>query len=145
MDDLRFANGVQLTPEKDAVIVAELTMARLIKYDLIGLRVNRPHVVRFGRYHLKGERKGQREVLANLPGFPDNIRLSDHKTYLVAFAMVRFPNSFYSSLMDALGEYPWIRRAIASVSRPTWAPRLPQAMEKCSNFYQDFRYAQDCE
>ena len=56
---------------------------------------------------MKGSKKGQTEVLVNLPGFPDNIRISDHKTLFVGFAATRHPSK--PVLLDLLGEYPLIR------------------------------------
>lgn len=70
----------------------------------------------FFRYHLKGSKKGEVEVFLNLPGFPDNIRLTPHDTLLVSFAAVRQPHRSIRSLMDFLGEYPMIRAILASVS-----------------------------
>lgn len=59
LDGLHFANGIQLTPDRTAVLIAETTMARI------------------RRYHLSGPKTGQLDYFAeNLPGLPDNIRLS---------------------------------------------------------------------
>lgn len=56
---LAFPNGLELTPLKDAFLVNELNERRILKY------------------FIKGSRKGRKEVLSvNLPGFPDNIKLS---------------------------------------------------------------------
>lgn len=53
--------------------------------------------------------------MENLPGFPDNIRLSyDGSKIYVALAGVRFKDKFLA--LDFLGKYPWIRKAIVAVS-----------------------------
>jgi hypothetical protein len=64
---------------------------------------------------LKGPKTGENEVLANLPGFPDNIRMSDHNTLFVAFVLTRNPKSYRPSILDFLGEYPLIRTIIGTV------------------------------
>jgi adipocyte plasma membrane-associated protein len=97
VDNIRFANGVQLTPEKDAVLVSELALAQIIKYNL------------------KGPKQGHKEVFLTLPGFADNIRISPFKTLFVAFANVRQPNRWPHSLLDFLGEYPTIRTLIGMI------------------------------
>ena len=94
IDNMIFPNGIQLTPNQDALIIAENCMARLVKY------------------YLKGPRKGRTEVLANLPGFPDNIRISEHNTLLVALVLARNPKPYRESILDLLGEYPLIRTII---------------------------------
>lgn len=97
IDNIRFANGVQLTPEKDAVLVSELALGRIIKY------------------YLKGTKQGHKEVFLNLPGFADNIRISPFNTLFVAFANVRQPKRWPQSLLDFLGEYPTIRTLIGMI------------------------------
>lgn len=97
MDDLRFSNGIQLTPEKDAVLVSDLCAARIVKF------------------YVKGANKGQREVFAVLPGFPDNIRSTERNTLLVALALTRFPNPYFSSILDSLGEHARLRSFIGSL------------------------------
>lgn len=49
----------------------------------------------------------------NMPGLPDNIRLSSSGGYWVAMAAVR-PNPGFS-LLDFLSEKPWIKRMIFKV------------------------------
>ena len=97
IDKMVFPNGIQLTPDQDALIIAEHGMARLVKY------------------YLKGPKIGQNEVLANLPGFPDNLRISDHNTLFVALVLVRNPKPYRKSALDLFGEYPFIRNIIGSI------------------------------
>lgn len=51
----------------------------------------------------------------NMPGLPDNIRLSSSGGYWVAMSAVR-PNPGFS-LLDFLSEKPWIKRMIFKVKK----------------------------
>ncbi|NXT48639.1 APMAP protein, partial [Pluvianellus socialis] len=93
MVGLRFPNGVQLSPAEDFVLVQETTMARIRRYYVSGL--------------MKG---GADMFVENMPGLPDNIRLSSSGGYWVAMAVVR-PNPGFS-MLDFLSEKPWIKRMI---------------------------------
>lgn len=87
---LAFANGVALTHDGDAVLVAETA----------GYRIT--------RYWLAGERAGTSEVLIdNLPGFPDN--LSTGPTGTVWIAM---PSRRDAALDLLLPRPPALRRAV---------------------------------
>ncbi|MBN3275553.1 APMAP protein, partial [Polyodon spathula] len=93
MDDLRFPNGVQLSPNEDFVLVAEMTMARI------------------RRCYVSGLNKGGLDLFVeNLPGFPDNIRSSSSGGYWVAMSAVR-PNPGFS-MLDFLSQKPWIKKII---------------------------------
>ena len=62
------------------------------------------------RYYIKGEHEGKSEVFAqNLPGMPDNIRLSSKGGYWVGFASIR------TDFSDLMMQYPRARRFIAKV------------------------------
>lgn len=62
------------------------------------------------RYYIKGEHEGKSEVFAqNLPGMPDNIRLSSKGGYWVGFASIR------TDVSDLMTQYPRARRFIAKV------------------------------
>ncbi|XP_027979517.1 adipocyte plasma membrane-associated protein isoform X4 [Eumetopias jubatus] len=93
LDQLRFPNGVQLSPAEDFVLVAETTMARIRRFYLSGL--------------MKG---GADLFVENLPGFPDNIRPSSSGGYWVSMATIRFNPGF--SMLDFLSERPYIKRMI---------------------------------
>lgn len=93
LDQLRFPNGVQLSPEEDFVLVAETTMARIRRVYVSGL--------------MKG---GADMFVENMPGFPDNIRPSSSGGYWVAAATVRANPGF--SMLDFLAEKPFIKRMI---------------------------------
>jgi len=59
LDSLYFPNGIQLTPKEDALIFAETTQTRIMKY------------------YLKGPKQGVLEaIVKNINGFPDNIKYS---------------------------------------------------------------------
>ncbi|KAK0421352.1 hypothetical protein QR680_015191 [Steinernema hermaphroditum] len=93
---LSFANGVQIFPDKESVLVSEST------------------AVRITRVYIAGDKKGQTEVFVdNLPGYPDNIRLSkDGKTFWVGLFTTRFAGR--ESLYDRFLNYPNVRRLILS-------------------------------
>ncbi|XP_017690832.1 PREDICTED: adipocyte plasma membrane-associated protein isoform X1 [Lepidothrix coronata] len=93
MVGLRFPNGVQLSPAEDFVLVQETTMARIRRYYVSGL--------------MKG---GADMFVENMPGLPDNIRLSSSGGYWVAMAAVRHNPGF--SLLDFLAGKPWIKKMI---------------------------------
>ncbi|NWT06230.1 APMAP protein, partial [Mionectes macconnelli] len=93
MVGLRFPNGVQLSPAEDFVLVLETTMARIRRYYVSGL--------------MKG---GADMFVENMPGLPDNIRLSSSGGYWVAMSAVRHNPGF--SLLDFLAEKPWIKKMI---------------------------------
>ncbi|GLZ37814.1 SMP-30/gluconolactonase/LRE family protein [Actinokineospora sp. NBRC 105648] len=72
--DLQFANGVALTPDASAVVVADMWEYRL------------------RRVWLTGERQGQSDVLVdNLPAFPDNISTGSDGLIWIAMASPRDP------------------------------------------------------
>ncbi|KAH0501978.1 Adipocyte plasma membrane-associated protein [Microtus ochrogaster] len=96
LDQLRFPNGVQLSPEEDFVLVAETTMARIRRVYVSGL--------------MKG---GADMFVENMPGFPDNIRPSSSGGYWVAAATIRANPGF--SMLDFLSEKPFIKRMIFKV------------------------------
>ncbi|XP_034283337.1 adipocyte plasma membrane-associated protein isoform X1 [Pantherophis guttatus] len=99
MEGLRFPNGVQLSPAEDFVLVAETTMARIRRYYVSGL--------------MKG---GEDLFIENMPGFPDNIRLSSSGGYWVAMSAIRANPGF--SMVDFLSEKPWIKRIIFKLLSP---------------------------
>jgi len=94
LKDLFFPNGIQLTPEEDALIFAESTRFRLLKY------------------YLKGTKKGKVEVFLECPGLPDNIKYShESDVYWVGLATIR-PNS---SLFELSTSYPRIRDLVSKL------------------------------
>ena len=68
----------------------------------------------FSRYHLKGPKAGQSEIFAdNLPGLPDNIRLSTSGGYWVAMTMLRNRDKF--GVVEFIQKRPWLRSFLARV------------------------------
>ncbi|WP_170426656.1 SMP-30/gluconolactonase/LRE family protein [Ruegeria arenilitoris] len=83
-----YTNGVALSPDEDFLLIAETGQARVHKL------------------WLTGPKAGQQEVLlANLPGYPDNIEAQGDGTYWMAFASPRVPS-------EALMPYPFLRKVI---------------------------------
>ncbi|CAJ0572360.1 unnamed protein product, partial [Mesorhabditis spiculigera] len=103
-NNLVFANGVQVLPDKTAVLVAELGAARILKVT-IG---DTPRV----------------EVWAdNLPGLPDNIRLEGDHIW-VGLSLLRYEGA--ESLLDKLAPYPWLRQLILDiVPSKLWLSLVP--------------------
>ncbi|XP_060805117.1 adipocyte plasma membrane-associated protein Hemomucin [Amyelois transitella] len=87
LDDLWFANGVAISPDKQFVVASETSRFRIIKY------------------YISGPKKGKSEVFAaGLPGTPDNIQvLPDGSGFLVAL---------YSTFDD---EHPLVSRPISQI------------------------------
>lgn len=56
---------------------------------------------------------GEDMFVENMPGFPDNIRLSSSGGYWVAMSAIRANPGF--SMVDFLAEKPWIKRIIFKV------------------------------
>ncbi|CAF1448032.1 unnamed protein product [Rotaria magnacalcarata] len=95
-DQLSFPNGVQLSVDKLSVLVCETTLARVV------------------RHWIGGENKtiGRTEVfIDNLPGLPDNIRLTSTGNYWIAFAVVRHNNKV--NLFDYLRNWPRLRTILS--------------------------------
>lgn len=88
-----FPNGVQITDNKEAILVCELAKHRIL------------------RVFIRGPKSGKTEIFANLPGECDNIRRSasvDKESYWVAFGSVR--NSSTTLLFDRLSDIPLMRK-----------------------------------
>ncbi|KAI1727783.1 strictosidine synthase domain-containing protein [Ditylenchus destructor] len=96
-DGLNFANGVQVHPDKQSILVAESA----------GVRVH--------RYYFTGPKNGRREIFAeNLPGFPDNVRTSKNgKSIYVALFTYRANDD--PSFFDQTARHPWIRKIIGTM------------------------------
>ncbi len=102
MEGLSFANGIALSPDESALIVAETGGYRL------------------WRYFLSGPQAGAKVLFADaLPGFPDNVRYSPSRQgYWVAIGSPRVP------LVDALGSLPLLRRLLGGL--PAFLKPKPQ-------------------
>eukprot|EP01025_Chloroclados_australasicus_P024267 TRINITY_DN243_c1_g2_i5.p1 TRINITY_DN243_c1_g2~~TRINITY_DN243_c1_g2_i5.p1 ORF type:complete len:383 (-),score=41.80 TRINITY_DN243_c1_g2_i5:125-1273(-) len=97
MDDLWYANGVALSKKEDFIVVCETVTATIYKY------------------YLKGDRKGQSEILIDgLPGFPDGITRDPDGTFWVAILA--------KPLKVSMPSNKWLRGLLAriwQVVRPT--------------------------
>ncbi|XP_057958075.1 protein STRICTOSIDINE SYNTHASE-LIKE 13 [Malania oleifera] len=85
MDGLVFPNGVQLSKDQTFLVFTETTNCRLSKY------------------WLEGPRAGTVELVADLPGFPDNVRLNEKGQFWVAIDCCRTP------AQEVLSRNPWMR------------------------------------
>lgn len=102
LDSLYMPNGIALSPEEDFLLLAETSIGRIL------------------RYWLKGDRAGTKEiVMDNMIGYPDNIRLSDHGTFLVGITTPRFWK-FMPPFLDMIAPYPGIKRFLAKVVPLSW-------------------------
>lgn len=91
LSGLHLPNGVQLSKKKDSLLIAECSYDRLLKY------------------YLKGAKKGQLEVLIELPGYPDNLRPSKNGYWI---AINNFKNSSHPGIIEHLRNYPLIKKVI---------------------------------
>ncbi|XP_072957687.1 protein STRICTOSIDINE SYNTHASE-LIKE 13 [Typha angustifolia] len=82
---LAFPNGVQISKDQRFILLTETTNCRIM------------------RYWLEGPRTGQLEVFADLPGFPDNVRLNDKGEFWVAIDCCRTP------VQEVFSNNPWMR------------------------------------
>jgi sugar lactone lactonase YvrE len=96
MDGLPFANGLVRTRDGKSLIVAETGGRRLL------------------RLSLAGDRLGTSEVIAELPGFPDNLTAADG---IVWVALASEPNP----ALEAIHKLPLFLRRLAA--------RLPESMQ----------------
>ncbi|CAF1122377.1 unnamed protein product [Rotaria sp. Silwood1] len=95
-DQLSFPNGVQLSIDKQSVLVCETTFARIIRHWISGNNM----------------KIGKSEIfIDNLPGIPDNIRLTSTGNYWIAFAGVRHVNQ--PSFLDRLRNWPRLRAILS--------------------------------
>ncbi|GKV29132.1 hypothetical protein SLEP1_g38094 [Rubroshorea leprosula] len=85
LDGLAFPNGVQLSKDQTFLLFTETTNCRLKKYWLEGPRV------------------GTAELVADLPGFPDNVRINEKGQFWVAIDCCR------TAAQEVLSHNPWIR------------------------------------
>jgi sugar lactone lactonase YvrE len=94
LDNLRFANGVAVSPDQSFVIVAETGRYRL------------------HRVWLNGPKQGQAELfIENLPGFPDGLSSNGSDRFWVALVSPR------NALLDRLLPHPFLRKAVLRLPR----------------------------
>ena len=68
-------------------------------------------------YYFAGPKKGRHELFVpNLPGFPDNIRLSSSgKSFYIALCMSRNPDADGENFLDWAAQWPMLRKVIGEV------------------------------
>ncbi len=98
---LRYANGVAVTPDGQAVLVAET----------FGYRVT--------RLWIGGSKRGEVDRFVDaLPGMPDNVQTDEHGRVWVALIKER------SGLLDALYPWPGVRKVLFRIPH-AWLPVPP--------------------
>ncbi|KAK9725122.1 hypothetical protein RND81_05G123900 [Saponaria officinalis] len=85
LDGLAFPNGVQLSKHQNFLLFTETTNCRLL------------------RLWIEGPKTGTIDVVANLPGFPDNVRVNENGEFWVAIDCCR------TSSQEWLIHNPWLR------------------------------------
>lgn len=93
--NVQFPNGISLSKDGSFFVFCEGSIGRLRKY------------------WLKGEKAGTSEILAILPGAPDNVRVNEDGDFWVALHCRRSMFAYYTGL------YPRIRKAILKLPIPT--------------------------
>ncbi|XP_014519739.1 protein STRICTOSIDINE SYNTHASE-LIKE 3 [Vigna radiata var. radiata] len=92
--NIQFPNGITLSKDGSFFVLCEGVVGRLRKY------------------WLKGEKAGTSEILATLPGFPDNVRVNEDGDFWVALHCRRYMYPYY------MGLYPKIRKIILKLPIP---------------------------
>ncbi|KAJ0969003.1 hypothetical protein J5N97_021880 [Dioscorea zingiberensis] len=85
LQGLAFPNGVQLSKDQSFLLFTETTNCRVMKY------------------WLEGPKRGKVELFANLPGFPDNVRMNEKGQFWVAIDCCR------TAAQEVLSKKPWLR------------------------------------
>ncbi|XP_020515114.1 adipocyte plasma membrane-associated protein [Labrus bergylta] len=102
LDSLYMPNGIALSPDDNFLLLAETSIGRVL------------------RFWLKGPKAGTKEILLdNMIGYPDNIRLSDHGTFLVGITTPRF-RKLVPPFLDLIAPYPAVKRFLAKVIPLSW-------------------------
>uniref|UniRef100_A0A3P8TKS8 Zgc:194209 n=1 Tax=Amphiprion percula TaxID=161767 RepID=A0A3P8TKS8_AMPPE len=105
LDSLYMPNGIVLSPDQSFLLLAETSIGRVL-------------------FWLKGPKAGTKEIiLDNMIGYPDNIRLSDHGTFLVGITTPRFWK-FLPPFLDMIAPYPAVKRFLAKQVIPLSAYNL---------------------
>ncbi|KAI6183522.1 Adipocyte plasma membrane-associated protein [Aphelenchoides bicaudatus] len=94
---LHFPNGIQKHPDGESLLIAETSMFRI------------------RRYYFTGPQKGQLNFFVNnLPGLPDNIRLSSTSNDCFYIAICSIRSDEKPSMVDKLNAWPKLRRFLTA-------------------------------
>lgn len=93
--NIQFPNGISLSKDGSFFVFSEGITGRLRKY------------------WLKGDKAGTSEILAILPGFPDNVRVNENGDFWVGIHCRRYMYGYLNAL------YPKIRKFILKLPIPT--------------------------
>nr|KYP43606.1 Adipocyte plasma membrane-associated protein [Cajanus cajan] len=93
--NVQFPNGISLSKDGSFFVFSEAMIGRLRKY------------------WLKGDKAGTSEILAVLPGFPDNVRVNGNGDFWVAIFSRRYTYGYLNAL------YPKMRKVILKLPIPT--------------------------
>ncbi|XP_057750710.1 protein STRICTOSIDINE SYNTHASE-LIKE 3-like [Arachis stenosperma] len=93
--NIQFPNGISLSKDRSFFYVCEGVVGRLRKY------------------WLKGEKAGTSEIIAILPGIPDNVRVNEDGDFWIALHCRRYMYAYLNAL------YPNIRKLILKLPIPT--------------------------
>ena len=105
LENLFFSNGVALTTDQRAVLVAET------------------YAYRIRRYWLEGPKQGTWDVFAeNLPGFPDNLTSDRRGGYWLALPTVR------KALLDKIHPHPFLKEQLVKLPRFLWPKAVPYGL-----------------
>ena len=94
MNNINFANGIEIDPDEEYILFCETGRAKIHKY------------------YLKGEKSGQHKILVEkLPGLPDNIKINDNGNFYVGLISTRLPGKPH--FLEITGPHNWIRKFLA--------------------------------
>jgi hypothetical protein len=126
MDDMFFANGIAMSEKEDFLVVNELGFNKIWKY------------------HLKGEKAGQRELLLKAPGFPDNLTPLGNGRFLCGVLGVAEDEK--NLLLDVMFKQPLLRKlAVRLLYAVTRIPRYLHTFFPLPIFEQISYYAANFE
>ena len=105
LDHLQLANGVEVSPKGDYVLVSELGAGRVLKY------------------HLQGSRKDEVELFVQLPGLPDNITPNGRGGYFIC--LLPAPEGEYNPIVDFFYQQPLFNKIVTRlIYGLKWIPRM---------------------
>jgi sugar lactone lactonase YvrE len=104
---LCFPNGVALTADEQALIVAETGTYRVLKIARDSNAIDAGKAVR-------DRAAGVTVLLDNLPGFPDNVTRGANRRFWTGFTKPR------SEAIDGMSDKPWLRSLTLRLPKSLW-------------------------